>query len=158
MEIGAVAPSDDRLAGTLAVVLGAGGEVLGVEYVGSDHDVLDEGVSAFQFEGVAGIQTLDEIVDCDAVEGAGFGYEADDGEACGFKSGLEHGLGRSGAVGRDPVDDDAEETFAKSTGGGFDGVGVEVTREANYQDRGVRLSIGVVGDEDVGVVGRLRYA
>ena len=71
VEIGTVAAADDCLVGTLSIVLGAGGEVLGVEYVGSDHDVLYEGVSAFQLEGVAGIQTLDEIVDGDAVGGRG---------------------------------------------------------------------------------------
>ena len=80
VEVGAVAAADDGLVGTLSVVLGAGGEVLGVEYVGADHDVLDEGVAAFELESVAGIEAVDEVVDGDAVEGAGFGDQAENGE------------------------------------------------------------------------------
>ena len=67
VEVGAVAAADDGLVGALGVVLGAGGEVLGVEDVGADHDVLYEGVAAFELEGVAGIEAGDEVVDGDAV-------------------------------------------------------------------------------------------
>ena len=134
VEIGAITATDDGLVGALGVVLGAGGEVLGVEDVGTDHDVLHEGVSAFEFQGVAGVETLDQVVDGDAVEGAGLGNEAEDGEASGFKGRFEGVFGESGAVGRDPVDDDSEEAFAEGVGGGLYGVGVEVTGEGGHED------------------------
>ena len=50
------------------------------------------------------------------------------------REGLRVVFGESGAVGRDPVDDDAEKAVAKSAGCGLYGVGVEVTGEGDNED------------------------